>query len=265
MRICDNCGNRAITKYHTHCSFCGHDLSGKQDEVPEIWSAHKHIGESDNTIHLWCSGASSTERKPTAKRAKDGLQQIPSNLTPITLGIEYPKGRMKPVISRDTVIPVSINTTIKTAKDYQSSMIIRILLGEHLIAADNHTLGRFVLDGIPPAPRGVPQIEVSFHIDANGILNVSARDKGTGKELKISIAATSGFSWEEVEKIRRATEDATRKEKLELMKRAKCPDCGRSLSSDYWVLWRCTNNKCKGKRIYTYKELSEARRTGKHR
>jgi len=267
MRVCPNCGNHAVTKYHTHCPFCGYDLSGKQDEIPETWRVHRHIGESDHTIHLWRFGASpSSERKPTAKRAKDGSQQICSRLTPITLGIESPKGRMKPIIPRDTAIPVSGNAIITTAKDHQSSMIIRVLLGEQLVAADNHTLARLVLDGIPPAPRGLPQIEVGFDIDANGILNVSARDKGTGKELEISVAAASGLSGEEVEKMRLEAEVATRREKLKLLKRAKCPDCGHSLSFDYWVLlWRCTNRKCKGKRTYTYEELRKARRRGKYR
>jgi len=265
MRICPNCGNHAVTKDHTHCPFCGYDLSGKQDEIPEIWKVHKHIGESADTIHLWRPGASS-ERKPIAKRAKDGLQQIRSNLTPPTLGIESPKGRMKTIIPRDTVIPVSKNTTTTTTKDRQSSMIIRVLQGERPIAADNHILALFIIDGIPPAPRGVPRVEVSFHIDANGILHVSARDKSTGKELKITITAVSRLSAEEIEKMRWEAEDATLKEKLKLMKRAKCPDCGHKLSFDYWVLlWRCTNRKCKGKRRYTYEDLCGARKRGEYR
>lgn len=267
MRVCPSCGNRAVTRYHTRCPFCGHDLSGKQDDVPEIWRAHRHIGESDHTIHSWGSGAlSSSGRKPIAKRAKDGLQPICANLTPLTLGIESPKGRMKPVIPRDTIIPVSKNATITTTKDHQSSMIIRVLQGERLIAADNHTLALFILDGIPPAPRGVPRIEVSFHIDVDGILSFGARENSTGKELRISITYISGLSGEEVEKMSQEAEDVARKEKLELMKRAKCPDCGHSLSFDYWVLlWRCTNRKCKGKRKYAYKELSETRTRRGHK
>jgi hypothetical protein len=267
MRVCPNCGNRAVGKYHTHCPFCGYDLSGKQGDIPEIWKAHRHIGESDHIIHLWgLSASSSSERKPIAKPAKDGLQQVCSNVMPLTLGIEFPKGQMKPVIPGDTVIPVSKNATITTTKDHQSSMIIRVLQGDGPVAADNHVLAIFILDGIPPAPRGVPRIEVSFRVGADGILNLSAREKSTAEELKISITYTSGLSSEDVEKMRQEVEDATRKEKLELMKRAKCPDCGHSLSFDYWVLlWRCTNRKCKGKRSYTYRELCETRTRGKNR
>jgi hypothetical protein len=202
-------------------------------------------------IELWIQAGRPISGTDTARPKRTLL-----DLTPLTLGIESPKGRMKPIIPCDTAIPTSRNVTITTAKDYQASMVIRVLAGERPMAADNHTLGRFVLDGIPRAPRGVPQIEVTFHIDADGILYVKARDKGTGKEQEITTTASSGLSGEEIKKMRREAEDVTRKEKLELMKRAKCPDCGRSLSFDYWVLlWRCTNHKCKGKKKYTYEEL----------
>jgi molecular chaperone DnaK len=143
------------------------------------------------------------------------------DVTPLTLGIETLGGVATPLIPRNTTIPTSKSQIFSTASDSQPSVEIHVLQGERPMAADNRTLGRFMLDGILPAPRGVPQIEVTFDIDANGILNVSARDKGTGKEQKITITASSGLSKEEVEKMSReaeqhAAEDAKRKEEVEV-------------------------------------------------
>jgi molecular chaperone DnaK len=143
------------------------------------------------------------------------------DVTPLTLGIETLGGVATPLISRNTTIPTGKSQIFSTAADNQPSVEIHVLQGERPIAADNRTLGRFILDGILPAPRGMPQIEVTFDIDANGILNVSARDKGTGKEQKITITASSGLSKEEVEKMRReaeqhAAEDAKRKDEVEV-------------------------------------------------
>ncbi|MFB0559559.1 MAG: molecular chaperone DnaK [Dehalococcoidales bacterium] len=142
------------------------------------------------------------------------------DVTPLTLGIETLGGVATPLISRNTTIPTSKSQIFSTAADNQPSVEIHVLQGERPMAADNRTLGRFMLDGILPAPRGIPQIEVSFDIDANGILSVKAHDKGTGKEQKITITASSGLSKEEIERMQReaethAAEDAKRREEVE--------------------------------------------------
>src|SRR2546426_97258 len=142
------------------------------------------------------------------------------DVTPLTLGIETLGGVRTPLITRNTTIPTSKSQIFTTASDGQTQVEIHVLQGEREMAADNKSLGRFILDGIPPAPRGVPQIEVTFDIDANGILNVSAKDKASGKEQKITITATSGLTKDEVEKLVRdaqahAEEDRRRKEMVE--------------------------------------------------
>ncbi len=147
------------------------------------------------------------------------------DVTPLTLGIETLGGVMTKLIEGNTTIPTQKVETFSTAADSQSSVEIHILQGERAQARDNRTLGRFHLDGIPPAPRGVPQIEVKFDIDANGVLNVSAKDKGTGKEQSIRIESSSGLSDEEINKMKKAAEehaeeDKKIREKIETLNKA---------------------------------------------
>jgi molecular chaperone DnaK len=142
------------------------------------------------------------------------------DVTPLSLGIETLGGVMTALIARNTTIPTRKGETFSTAADSQTSVEVHVLQGERPLARDNRTLGRFQLTGIPPAPRGVPQIEVTFDIDANGIVNVSAKDKATGKEQKITITSSSGLSKDEVDRMMReaeshADEDKKRKQEIE--------------------------------------------------
>ncbi|MBI4520832.1 MAG: Hsp70 family protein, partial [Gemmatimonadetes bacterium] len=140
--------------------------------------------------------------------------------TPLSLGIETLGGVMTTLIQRNTTIPTKKTEVFSTAEDSQTTVEIHVLQGERPLALDNRTIGRFQLTGIPPAPRGVPQIEVTFDIDANGILNVSAKDRATAKEQKVRIEASSGLSEQEIERMVKtaeshAEEDRTQREKIE--------------------------------------------------
>jgi molecular chaperone DnaK len=147
------------------------------------------------------------------------------DVTPLSLGIETLGGVMSTLIARNTTIPTKKSEVYSTAADGQTSVEVHVLQGERSMARDNRTLGKFHLDGIPPAARGIPQIEVTFDIDANGIVNVQARDKGTGKEQKITITASSGLSKDEVDKMTKdaeahASDDKARREEVETRNRA---------------------------------------------
>jgi len=147
------------------------------------------------------------------------------DVTPLSLGIETLGGVMTKLISANTTIPTRKSEIFSTASDNQTSVEIHVLQGEREMARDNRTLGRFHLDGIPPAPRGVPQVEVTFDIDANGILNVYAKDKATNKEQSIRITSSSGLSEEEIEKMKKdaeqhADEDKKRREEIETRNQA---------------------------------------------
>jgi molecular chaperone DnaK len=142
------------------------------------------------------------------------------DVTPLTLSIETLGSVATPLIERNTTIPTRKSQVFSTASDSQTQVEIHVLQGERPMAVDNKSLGKFVLDGIPPAPRGVPQIEVTFDIDANGILKVTASDKATGRSQNITITASSGLSKEEIEKMRQeaeihAAEDNQRKDLIE--------------------------------------------------
>lgn len=147
------------------------------------------------------------------------------DVTPLTLGIETLGGVATPLIERNTTIPTSKSQVFSTAADGQTAVEIHIVQGERPMAHDNKTLGHFTLDGIPSAPRGIPQVEVKFDLDANGILNVSATDKATNKQQKITITASSGLSKEEIEKMKKeaelhAEEDKKKKEEAEIKNQA---------------------------------------------
>jgi len=147
------------------------------------------------------------------------------DVTPLTLGIETLGGVATPLIERNTTIPTSKSQVFSTAADGQTAVEIHIVQGDRPMASDNKTLGHFTLDGIPAAPRGIPQVEVKFDLDANGILNVSATDKATNKQQKITITASSGLSKDEIEKMRKeaelhAEEDKKKKEEAEIKNQA---------------------------------------------
>ena len=142
------------------------------------------------------------------------------DVIPLSLGIETMGGVATKLIEKNTTVPASCSQVFSTATDNQTSVEIHIVQGERPLANDNRSLGRFILDGIPPAPRGVPQVEVTFGIDANGILNVKAKDKSSGKEQSIKIEGSSGLSQDEIEKMKKeaeahASEDQKKKDLAE--------------------------------------------------
>jgi molecular chaperone DnaK len=190
-----------------------------QQIVKELFGKEPHRGVNPDEVVAIGAGI---QAGVLAGEVKDLLLL---DVTPLSLGIETLGGVMTALIPRNTTIPTRKSETFSTAADSQTSVEVHVLQGERPLARDNRTLGRFQLVGLPPAPRGVPQIEVTFDIDANGMVNVSAKDLGTGKEQKIAITASSGLSKEEVERMMRdaeshAEDDKRRREEIETRNRA---------------------------------------------
>src|SRR2546422_4943492 len=190
-----------------------------QQIVKELFSKEPHKGVNPDEV---VAVGAAVQAGVLAGDVKDLLLL---DVTPLSLGIETMGGVMTTLIPRNTTIPTRKSETFSTASDNQTSVEVHVLQGERSLARDNRTLGKFHLVGLPPAPRGVPQIEVTFDIDANGIVNVSAKDLGTGKEQKITITASSGLAKDEVDRMMKeaeshAEEDRKRKEEIELRNRA---------------------------------------------
>ena len=190
-----------------------------QKKVEEFFGKKPHVGVNPDEV---VSMGAAVQAGVLQGDVKDVLLL---DVTPLSFGIETLGGVTTKLIERNTTIPTSKTQTFSTAADNQSTVEIHVLQGERDMAGDNKTLGRFILDGIPPAPRGVPQVEVSFDIDANGILNVKAKDKATGKEQNITITASSGLSDEEIENMKKdaethADEDKKNRESIEVKNQA---------------------------------------------
>src|SRR5207302_456678 len=185
-----------------------------QQVVKELFGKEPHKGVNPDEV---VAVGAAVQAGVLAGDVKDLLLL---DVTPLTLSIETLGGVATSMIPRNTTIPTRKTEKFSTAADNQTSVEVHVLQGERPMARDNRTLGKFHLTGIPPAPRGIPEIEVTFDIDANGILNVTAKDKATGKDQKITITSSSGLSKEEVERMAKeaeshAAEDKSKREEIE--------------------------------------------------
>jgi molecular chaperone DnaK len=190
-----------------------------QELVRELFGREPHKGVNPDEV---VAVGAAIQAAVLAGEVKD---VVLLDVTPLSLGIETLGGVMTPLIARNTTIPTKKSEIFTTAADSQTSVEVHVLQGERPMARDNRTLGRFHLVGIPPAPRGIPQVEVTFDIDANGILNVSAKDRATGKEQAITITASSGLTKDDIDKMVReaethADEDKKRREEIEVKNQA---------------------------------------------
>ena len=172
-----------------------------------VWQRAEQIRQSDEVVAV----GAAVQGGIMKGEVKDVLLL---DVIPLSLGIETMGGVCTKIINKNTTIPTSKSQVFSTAADNQTSVEIHILQGEREMSADNKTLGRFILDGIPPSPRGMPQVEVTFDIDVNGILNVKAKDKATNKEQSVRIEASSGLSKDDIEKMKK-----TRKPTLKTTRR----------------------------------------------
>jgi molecular chaperone DnaK len=185
-----------------------------QEIVKQLFGKEPHRGVNPDEV---VAVGASVQAGVLAGEVKDLLLL---DVTPLTLAIETLGGVATPMIPRNTTIPTKKTETFSTAADSQTEVEVHVLQGERSMAGQNRTLGKFKLGGIPPAPRGVPQIEVTFDIDANGILNVTAKDNATGKDTRITITSSSGLSKEEVERMAKdaeshAAEDKDKRDEIE--------------------------------------------------
>ncbi len=201
-------------------------LVGGQTRMPAIYNGIKNLFGKDPNLSI-----NPDEVVALGAAVEGGILQgdvkdvLLLDVTPLSLGIETMGGIMTKIIEKNTTVPVARSQVFSTAADNQTSVEVHVLQGEREMAGDNKTLGRFILDGIPPSPRGMPQVEVSFDIDANGILSVKAKDKATNKEQSIRIEASTGLSKDEIERMKRdaelhADEDKKKKELIEAKNRA---------------------------------------------
>ncbi|MFA4873262.1 MAG: molecular chaperone DnaK [Patescibacteria group bacterium] len=183
--------------------------------VEEFFGKKPHIGVNPDEV---VAAGAAVQAGIMQGEVKDVLLL---DVTPLTLGIETLGSVATPIIQRNTTVPTKKSQVFSTAADGQTSVEVHVVQGERPLAHDNKSLGKFILDGIPPSPRGIPQVEVTFDIDANGILHVTAKDRATGKEQKITITASTGLSKDEIERMKKeaeahAVDDAKKKEQIEL-------------------------------------------------